>query len=87
MPFKGDWWNYAGGIKGAVNDLINDHPVALRIPRAPSTVAALPAPTPANAGTRGFVSDSTVDTFGTTVVGGGAIKVPVFSDGIAWKVG
>jgi hypothetical protein len=52
---------------------------------SPSLVAALPAGAPA--GTRDFVTDATVATFGAALVGGGALKVPVYSDGTAWKVG
>lgn len=51
-----------------------------------STVAQLPNAV-GNAGARGYVTDSTVSTFGTTVVGGGANQVPVYSDGTNWKVG
>jgi hypothetical protein len=47
----------------------------------------LPDATLAGVGARAFVTDSSVSTFGTTVVGGGAIKVPVYSDGTNWKVG
>lgn len=84
--FKGNWWEYSD-LKHAVNDLVTDHPLSARIPRAVTPVAALPKATPANAGTRAFVSDSTVEAFGAAVVGGGAIKVPVYCDGTEWKVG
>jgi protein involved in temperature-dependent protein secretion len=47
----------------------------------------LPDPILAGVGARAFVTDSSVSTFGTTVAGGGAIKVPVYSDGADWKVG
>jgi len=47
----------------------------------------LPDATLAGVGARAFVTDSSVSTFGTTVAGGGAIKVPVYSDGTNWKVG
>lgn len=49
------------------------------------TVATLP---PAgNAGARNFVTDATVTTFASVVVGGGANKVPVYDDGSAWRIG
>jgi len=49
------------------------------------TVAGLPsAATPYQ---RAFVSDALAPTFGATVVGGGAVKTPVYSDGTNWKVG
>ena len=53
----------------------------------PLTVAKLPSAATAGVGSRAFVTDSSVSTFGTTVAGGGATKVPVYSDGTNWKVG
>lgn len=50
-------------------------------------VATLPGASTLGAGARAFVIDSSVSTFGTTVVGGGSTKVPVYSDGTDWKVG
>lgn len=49
------------------------------------TVAGLPAA--GTAGRRGFVSDATVTTFASAVVGGGANKVPVYDDGTNWRIG
>jgi hypothetical protein len=54
---------------------------------APVTVANLPSASIVGAGSRSFVTDSSVSTFGTTVAGGGSTKVPVYSDGTNWKVG
>lgn len=51
------------------------------------TVASLPAVASVAIGTRAFVTDATANTFASTVVGGGAIKVPVYSTGAAWLVG
>ena len=53
----------------------------------PVTVANLPSAVTSGVGTRAFVTDSSVSTFGTTVAGGGSTKVPVYSDGTNWKVG
>jgi len=53
----------------------------------PVTVANLPSAATAGVGSRGFVTDSSVSTFGSTVAGGGSTKVPVYSDGTNWKVG
>jgi hypothetical protein len=53
----------------------------------PVTVANLPSAVTSGVGARAFVTDSSVSTFGTTVAGGGATKVPVYSDGTNWKVG
>jgi hypothetical protein len=54
------------------------------------TVATLPAAATAGAGATAFVTDSNATTtagIGATVAGGGANKVPVYSDGINWKIG
>ena len=51
------------------------------------TVATLPSAATAGAGARSFVTDASAPTFGSTVAGGGAVKVPVYSDGTNWKVG
>lgn len=51
------------------------------------TVSTLPTASVAGVGARAFVSDATATTFASTVVGGGANKVPVYSDGINWKIG
>ena len=49
--------------------------------------ADLPSAADAGVGARSFVTNATGPTFGATVVGGGAVKVPVYSDGTNWKVG
>ena len=51
------------------------------------TVAGLPSAATAGAGARAFVSDASSPTILTTVAGGGAVKVPVYSDGANWLVG
>lgn len=54
------------------------------------TVAALPSASTAGAGTRAFVTDASTTLIlglGTTVIGGGANSVPVYSDGSSWLVG
>ena len=51
------------------------------------TVATLPAAATAGAGARMMVSDATLPVFGSAVVGGGAVTVPVYSTGAAWNVG
>jgi hypothetical protein len=50
-------------------------------------VADLPSAVDAGSGARAFVSDATGPTFGNVVVGGGAVKTPVYSDGTNWRVG
>jgi hypothetical protein len=51
------------------------------------TVATLPSAATSGVGARAFVSNALTPTFGATVVGGGAVAVPVYSDGTNWKVG
>lgn len=51
------------------------------------TVATLPFASVAGKGARSFVTDALSPTFGATVVTGGAVAVPVYSDGTNWKVG
>lgn len=54
---------------------------------AVKTVATLPSAATVGAGARSFVSDASAPVFGAAVVGGGAVKVPVYSTGTAWFVG
>lgn len=51
------------------------------------TVANLPAASVAGAGARAFVSDATVATFATIVVGGSTNMVPVYCTGADWRIG
>jgi hypothetical protein len=51
------------------------------------TVATLPSAVTSGKGSRSFVTDALLPTFGSTVSGGGAVAVPVYSDGTNWKVG
>lgn len=51
------------------------------------TVAGLPSAVTSGVGARSFVTDALAPTFGATVVTGGAIATPVYSDGTNWKVG
>ena len=48
------------------------------------TVGTLPT---GSAGARSFVTDSLTPAFGSAVVGGGTVGVPVYHDGTSWKVG
>jgi hypothetical protein len=56
-------------------------------PTTTYTVATLPSAVTSGVGARAFVSDANATTFASTVAGGGANKVPVYSDGTNWKVG
>jgi hypothetical protein len=50
-----------------------------------ATVATLP--TAGTPGRRFIVTDATATTFASIVVGGGAQRVPVYDDGINWRIG
>jgi hypothetical protein len=50
-------------------------------------VADLPSAVTSGAGARAFVSDANATTFASTVAGGGANNIPVYSDGTDWKIG
>jgi hypothetical protein len=51
------------------------------------TVSTLPSAATSGVGARSFVTDALAPTFGATVVAGGAIPTPVYSNGTVWKVG
>lgn len=51
------------------------------------TVSTLPSAATSGKGARAFVTNALTPTFGSTVVGGGLVAVPVYSDGTNWKVG
>ena len=60
---------------------------ALILPLTNYTVATLPSAVTSGKGARSFVTDALGPTFGSTVAAGGAVAVPVYSDGTNWKVG
>lgn len=64
-----------------------DAVIANTVKTTPVAYSFLPAANVAGLGTRAFVTDSTVNTFGATVAGGGAYMVPVYSNGTNWLVG
>ena len=74
---------YFNQLNNVLNTIVNNYTVGTTV----YTVATLPSAVTSGAGTRTFVSDSSVTTFNTTVAGGGANTVPVFSNGTNWKVG
>lgn len=61
--------------------------VAQTVQTTPVLYSQLPTAVNAGAGTRAFITDGSTATFAATVTGGGANKVPVYSDGTNWKVG
>jgi hypothetical protein len=87
-PDLGIYRNAAGvlevnnGTAGTYRDLI-----LRRSQHNGVTVADLPAmPNAAFAGSIQYVTDANATTIGSTVAGGGANKVMVWSDGAAWKI-
>jgi hypothetical protein len=50
-----------------------------------STVAGLPPPTVV--GARRYVTNAVSSAFGSVVMDGGSLMVPVYSDGTRWRVG
>jgi hypothetical protein len=59
----------------------------MSVQTTPVTYVQLPTAVNAGAGARAFITDGSSTTFAATVAGGGANKVPVYSDGTVWKVG
>jgi hypothetical protein len=47
----------------------------------------LSLPTAGTSGRKAFVSNALTPTFGSAVVGGGAVTVPVYDNGTTWIVG
>jgi hypothetical protein len=71
-----------------LNTIIGQLSTSAVIPPTTSyTVATLPSAVTSGAGARTFVTNALAPTFGATVVGGGAVFTPVYSDGTNWKVG
>ena len=85
--WRPDWYSWLARLVAATNtaDVASMAAAVAATPLAPCLVAALPPPTTPSQ--RGFVTDATVDTFGTVVVGVGAISVPVYADGVDWRIG
>jgi hypothetical protein len=50
-------------------------------------LAGLPSAAAVGAGTRGFITDAASRVFDTVAVGGGANYMPVWSDGLNWRIG
>lgn len=60
---------------------------SLALTYKPDTVAALPAAATVGDGTMMFVLDALDPVFGKAVVGGGAVHIPVYTDGTTWFCG
>jgi hypothetical protein len=75
---------YFNRIQSILNQLES---TGIQPPLTNYTVATLPSAVTSGVGARSFVTDALGPTFGATVVTGGAVAVPVYSDGTNWKVG
>jgi hypothetical protein len=78
-----------GGGKGVgtINVAQGYYLAGVKVLGPTTVVGSLPAAATAGAGARAFVTDATVTTFASVVVGGGANGVPVYSDGTNWRIG
>lgn len=81
-------WQLAGGqVMRTGNDgTVSGLFVVGVVTTASYTVATLPVAANWQYG-RAIVTDATAPTFGAIVAGGGAVKTPVWSDGVNWMVG
>jgi len=75
---------YFNRIQNILNQLES---TGIQPPLTNYTVATLPSAATSGTGARSFVTDALAPVFGATVVTGGAVAVPVYSDGTNWKVG
>lgn len=77
----------AGGATAVTSTLVYLVATPPMVAGGTFTVATLPLAATAGSGARSFVTDANAATFKTALVGGGANKVPVFSDGTGWFIG
>ena len=74
-----------GGVVGMTMDASQNVTMTATSRTAGYLVASLPAP--GTVGRRAYVTNALAPTAMSTVVGGGAVSVPVFDNGINWIVG
>jgi hypothetical protein len=83
-----DGWVFSGTLSGDGSGLTGVTAVGSTFPtffgNGLLTVVDLGA---VSGGSRAVVSDALAPVFGAAVVGGGAVKVPVYYDGTIWRVG
>lgn len=86
-----NYLNLAGALKGSLTGgaytLTKADGSVATLKYGVTTVSGLPSAATVGAGTRAFVTDANATTFASTVAGGGANNVPVYSDGTNWKIG
>ena len=75
---------YFNRIQNILNQLES---TGIQPPLTNYTVSTLPSAATSGTGARAFVTDALAPVFGSTVATGGAVAVPVYSDGTNWKVG
>ena len=75
----------ATGLIANRRDLLVRNVTASIISTINYTVATLPSASTSGVGARAFVTDALAPVVGATVVTGGAISVPVYSDGTNWR--
>jgi hypothetical protein len=83
------YFNQINNVVNQVGAGILAAPAVNGVVQAPSvfTVSKLPSALDVGIGVRSFVSDATATTFASVAVGGGANPVPVYSDGVDWRIG
>lgn len=68
--------------KGTLADIL-----ARTFKNTPVAFGSLPSAATVGSGARAFINDALTPAFGSAAVGGGAVAVPVYSDGTNWIVG
>jgi hypothetical protein len=76
-----------GNATGFFNSIFANTYVGGTVKTGVYVTGNIPAAAAAGEGSRAFVSDATATTFASAYTGGGANKVPVYSDGSAWYIG
>ena len=76
-----------GNATGFFNSIFANAYVGGTVKTGVYVTGNIPAAATVGEGSRAFVSDATATTFASAYTGGGANKVPVYSDGAAWYIG
>jgi hypothetical protein len=76
-----------GNATGFFNSIFADAYVGGTVKTGVYVTGNIPAAATVGEGARAFVSDATATTFASAYTGGGANKVPVYSNGSAWYIG
>jgi len=81
-------WNFLGNVSESKEQTLSNKTFSgITKNIGHTTVSGLPSASSSGAGARAFVTNATNPTFMATVVGGGSIFAPVFSNGTNWIVG